>query len=281
MKKGLSGGYGTANQHYLVTFDDGVKWVLRCRRLRDDMADRDILRVVMDSEIATMQLLSEKEMKVPRAYRPPALPQTGGFASSRDELAAQLTTTDGDIVTHPNDLYFFTEHVSGKPFPVGSLAIQTKIVDRLIAEGRLTGSILDTFARALAHQMIRLSEIKFTSSGSLYPSGDAGQAVIGPAINSIVGIPDPPYFHGPFKTAREKWLTSIDHQLDLILNHGQHGKDGPFCYLTYLDLKDIIEQCDELKRENSEFYIHNIDAKGQQFMVREDGDISSWLDWEW
>ena len=65
-----NGGFSIFNHHYMVDFDDGVRWMVRCRRMRKDRPDTNLLRLVMDSELETMDELRRAGIRIPQTYRP-------------------------------------------------------------------------------------------------------------------------------------------------------------------------------------------------------------------
>ena len=151
----------------------------------------------------------------------------------------------------------------------------------LIRSGQITEKRLSNLLRSYAQQMIALSQLKVDAIGSLYPSQQRGVLSVGPTIERGVGQHIHPYFFGPFKTAKERWLTLIDYHLDLILHHDTFECDPPLCYLLFLDVRDIVEKCDWLENEESTFYVRHIDCRMNQMFWSAEGDIVAWIDWEW
>ncbi|ORX37901.1 hypothetical protein BD324DRAFT_406983 [Kockovaella imperatae] len=252
------------NHHFPLIFDDGVKWIVRCRRLRRDRPSYGVMRYVLDSEIITMEELRNAGVCVPRAYR----------ALGQDEDTAQ----------GPNkrrfDLYFFVEYVDAMEFPLAFLGPQKNILNQMLNSGRLTCLIIRTFVSSYAEQMIKLSRIHFDAIGSLHHCPNRG-TIVGPMIDKMVGSHSKPYFHGPFRTAYERWTNTIDYQLDLVLHHEGYDGDPITCYLSLLDLRDLVEGWQELKNPEEEFYIRHCDSKADQCFTDPAGNIIAWIDWEW
>ncbi len=65
------GRYSLFNVHFPVTFDDGIKWLVRVRRPRQTMAPTELLHMMSASEVQTLKVLKESGAKVPGARLPP------------------------------------------------------------------------------------------------------------------------------------------------------------------------------------------------------------------
>ena len=61
--------WNAMNVHFPVVFDDGVRWLVRVRRLRRDGPDPERQRRMVDSEAATMNALQKVVGdQIPRAW---------------------------------------------------------------------------------------------------------------------------------------------------------------------------------------------------------------------
>ncbi len=61
---------GGMNVHVPITFDDGVKWLARIRKPHFHGPPSDMMKVVVESEVETMRVLSEISKLVPNAFLP-------------------------------------------------------------------------------------------------------------------------------------------------------------------------------------------------------------------
>ncbi|ORX37602.1 hypothetical protein BD324DRAFT_650172 [Kockovaella imperatae] len=255
-----TGGMSHFNHHYQLTFDDGVKWMLRCKRLRADRPASDyILFAVMKSEIQTMDFLREAGLKIPKVYRPSGT------------IKAPITEK------HRWRMYFFSEYITATKLPLQVFPVTMK-------EDRLKGlslTVAKQVVRFYAEQMILISHKPFSAMGSLYPGKDGGPAYVGPMIDPWIGFRKKPYFYGPFTHPRDRWLTFINHQLDLALNHHGFNGDPIDNYLLLRDLMAVIEEWKELDKPATEFYVKHVDSKGDMLFIEPDGSIAAWIDWEW
>ncbi|WVQ81588.1 hypothetical protein IAT38_003712 [Cryptococcus sp. DSM 104549] len=246
------------NLHMPLQFDDGVKWMVRIRMLAAWTVPRDLLQIVSTSEVATIQLLHSEGARVPQAWHVP---------DATEEATRNKAPPD----------YFFMEFVHGAiPAPSGT------------GRGRafdIPSNIACVFFTDLAQHHITLSNIKLNLApgiGSIYP-GDDGGYTLGPLIsfNSLMK-PRPPYFFGPFRTQRERYCAAIDCAIDVVSRGLVHmvTKARDVC-LWLLEVKELVEGCEELGREETEFYIKHADDAFRQYLADEEGHITGVLDWEW
>jgi hypothetical protein len=146
--------------------------------------------------------------------------------------------------------------------------------------------------RSLAAHFIDLEKISFTAFGSLHPSSsvpihstipDSTQDPninIGPFVRYFPASATPPYFSGPFATAKEMYLTYINHLLDQTIEGRRYAPAYEVdAYLILLEAKVLVEGCKELEEEQG--WLKHGDDKGDHYMVDADGNITSVIDWEW
>jgi hypothetical protein len=95
-----------------------------------------------------------------------------------------------------------------------------------------------------------------------------------------IGNATEPYFPGPCKSMRDRYITHIDQVLDAT-RKGFMGRGRPLLtYLAHLVAKDLVMGCDELAKEDDKFYIRQPDARGDQYLTTKDGGLTAVLDWE-
>jgi hypothetical protein len=145
---------------------------------------------------------------------------------------------------------------------------------------------------SLAQHFIDLEKLTFPSFGSLHPiatnpshhsidnSTSDSDVTIGPFIRYFPISQAPPYFTGPFKSAKQMYLTYLDIMLEQTRQEKRyapiHEIEG---YLALLDARVLVDECKEL--DEGLGYIKHGDDKGDHFMVDEEGRLTGVIDWEW
>nr|XP_031859380.1 uncharacterized protein CI109_005221 [Kwoniella shandongensis]KAA5526452.1 hypothetical protein CI109_005221 [Kwoniella shandongensis] len=255
------------NIHFVIDFDDGVKWLVRARQAHDDCPPADLQEMVTKSEVITMQVLKGAGAKVPNAWMPPSL-----------DPVADVIKASGTVDC------FFIEFLPGDAI-VKDFAPLT--IDKI------NSSFAENYISDLAQFHQTISQINLgphiKGIGSLYPSSSSTFAtekggyeyIVGPLIQrSFLMIPNPPYFFGPFNSQKDRYLTKIDLGLNYIVAGNLwvwHPVDG---YMMLLEVKELVEGCEELAREETEFFIKHGEDRNDQYMFLEDGHTSGAIDWE-
>ena len=139
-------------------------------------------------------------------------------------------------------------------------------------------SFIDDFAKF----QISLSQLTFDAIGSLYPDPlDNTRSVVGPLIShDDFNLPESPYFLGPFKTNRERYLAHIDLTLDLTARGVIRQFHPLLTYLGHLYIRDLVCEVEEFGIEETEFYVRHADFKADQ-CVAVDNSLVGVFDWEW
>ncbi|WVF66851.1 hypothetical protein IAT40_001593 [Kwoniella sp. CBS 6097] len=244
---------GSCNFHIEIDFEDGSNWMMRIRRRVVHRMPDAPLKLNIESEVATKQVLQQAGVAVPRAYLP--------LRDSR---------------LHHKLLYSYQEFIPGQ--------LWTSMSDRKDEQDPLdTGSI--NHVRSLAEWFISMEKASFDKIGSpTFSSGDASNSskiVIGPQIERRPAYVESPYYHGPFMTPKERWLSSIDTRLTLL-------RRREYCtiqrevslYLALLEVKSLVQACEELDHPGP-YYIKHDDDRSDHIKSREDGTVTYILDWEW
>ncbi|OCF56702.1 hypothetical protein L486_05556 [Kwoniella mangroviensis CBS 10435] len=252
---------GIFNLHFLITFNDGVKWLLRVRQDKGHRPPAEIARTVIESEVATLGVLKE-----------------GGLPVAKGYLLLSLETSEGEKQKLPFD-YFFCEFLEGTPFKVpradwyGSIDLQG---DRLL-------HFIDEYAKI----QIQLSDhpLPFTRIGCLcYEHVDNGDrpVKVGPIVcRGTFMKTQSPYFFGPFSTNKERYLANIDATLNYDRHYAPKTLRTLDRYLWHLELRELVNACNVLKEEPKEVYIKHDDEKGDHFLVDEEEKVTGIIDWEW
>ncbi|WRT65979.1 uncharacterized protein IL334_002930 [Kwoniella shivajii] len=254
--------HGATNYHIPISFDDGVKWLLRVRQSTNGVPPYDFQQAVTVSEVRTLQILKEKGMPVPNAWMP---------------LIER--TKASTILKEPSLSYLFCEFLSGTP-----VNLPKDDADSMISPGSKTRLLIREFAKS----QILLSSAPFATSliGSLTSAPVDGQVEsdvvkAGPLVDfGFQHLADPPNFPGPFQTNQERYLSFIDIALSHIANQYIHQANTLDAYLWHLQLRELISNCSRLNQRPFETYIRHADAKGDHLMQEIDGKITGIIDWE-
>jgi hypothetical protein len=135
---------------------------------------------------------------------------------------------------------------------------------------------------SLAAWFISLEALTFPSIGSLYPSETEHlPPVVGPLVSFEYQNPAAPYFLGPFRSNKERWLAMIDLMLEQISQGRRDPYDPVTEYLAKLELREMVAGCDELDDDTGPFYIKHADDKGDQVLFDENWVTTGIIDWEW
>ncbi|ODN74238.1 hypothetical protein L198_08259 [Cryptococcus wingfieldii CBS 7118] len=243
---------GWVNIHLPLIFDDGVKWIVRIPRRHDGDAPANLHNLIASSEVATLRVLHQNRAKVPNAWMP--------VEGNPDEAA--------------NGRYFFEEFVEGVPYIDGDY-MNTLHTDR----DRFAASLLE-----FAQHYIAIADIKLEVKGigSLYPSDNSCGYTLGPITSMGTFMrPEPPYFLGPFKTLRDRYIAHIEQVLFHIRKLSFFNIAPIRSYVWLLELQDMIKECEVLGREEDDFYIRHADDWFRQTMRDSEGHLTGCLDWEW
>ncbi|WWD18192.1 hypothetical protein CI109_102641 [Kwoniella shandongensis] len=251
--------YSMFNYHFPLEFDDGIKWLVRARRASWEVPPLEVQLLVDECEVTTMRVLKAAGASVPNAWLPRQI-------DVHDKKAVHRTS------------YIFVEFLEGRPLITNAAPLTT-------------GTIIEELASRLINDMARhhqaISRIRIDPQqagiGSLYQNHEGTPRYkIGPfTVASIMMIPDPPYFFGPFKTNKERYLRRIDMSLHWIMHDSFLLLDPVGKFLSLLEVWDLVEGNEELGKEETEVYIKHGDDKNDQYMLREDGSLVGLIDWEW
>ncbi|WVQ81569.1 hypothetical protein IAT38_003693 [Cryptococcus sp. DSM 104549] len=241
------------NVHIQLEFEDGVQWMVRAHRAIPAPHPAELQRVVTESEAATMKFLHRQGLRVPDAW-----------------LAPCLNSEDAAF----EDDYFFEEFVLGAPpCPI------------FLGTARaLTPHTAGAFLEDLARHYIAMSDTTLDIApgiGSLRLLPDGGIA-LGPLITrSPPSIQDPPYFAGPFRTQRDRYVAALERAIDAVVQQQEViGRPVEYCLWIH-EVREMVEQCELLGREETEFFVKHGDDGHRQYLVDTDGHITGALEWEW
>ncbi|WVW80440.1 hypothetical protein I302_102422 [Kwoniella bestiolae CBS 10118] len=257
---GTRGGF---NLHFKITFDVGVKWLLRVRQSRGHRPPPELADAVIQSEVATLNVLKSQGIPFPKAFLPLHLTNV---SERKDESSA----------VPPLD-YFYYESMSGTPMNVPRSGYIGKI--------ELPKDQLRHFIEEFAKVQISLSNLKlpYKHIGCIYPSKDGygTSTTTGPTVaRGCFMNPTPPYLLGPFVNQKERYLAHIDAALRYISVNALQGS-GIDEYLWHLELRELVTASKILGEDPGQLYVKHDDEKGDHLMVDDGGKVVGILDWEW
>lgn len=164
--------------------------------------------------------------------------------------------------------YFYTPFINGEPHPA---------FDKGLSDDPTTQTI--KVIQSVARWFISLETVTYDLAGSLTLNDD-GQVGVGPSIQIWPAFAEPPYFLGPFPSAKARYTSLLDTTLQqIILGIRYPPSQELFYYLGVLELKTLVENCDELER--GPWYIKHGEDKGDHFLVDEERNLCGVIDWEW
>lgn len=251
--------HGT-NLNILLTFDDDVKWFARIRQNVYYPYPTAALQMHALSEAASYRAMKDMGVDVPGTWVP--------VKDDKSEWRPTLTA-DRALTIDPDLAYFFVEHIPGQSGKYGyrrNPAPDATDIEQIHQYAKWT---------------IDLEKVTFDAIGS--PAfDDSGAVITGPTIDFFTFNPSPPFFLGPFKSMRDRYIHDFDARMQLIL-------DGRWCeprgeiqaYLQMLEAKTLVEGCAELAGGEGPFYIRNGETKCDNILHNEDGTVSGVIDWDW
>lgn len=169
--------------------------------------------------------------------------------------------------------YFFVEFVPGETYR-GFRDNET--MTRAPTDRDL--SVIESLAR---HQLA-LERVTFASIGSPTFDVSGDNVIVGPMTEYLSPLADPPYFLGPFRNPKERYLAYIETGMKAII-------EGRWCvsskarnfYLAMLEARRLVAECTELEEDSGPFYLKHGEPKGDHLMVDNNGKITAVIDWEW
>ncbi|OXG74799.1 hypothetical protein C346_07020 [Cryptococcus neoformans D17-1] len=235
---------GNYNYHIILGFADGQRWAMRIRLKQKKYLPPQALTASLKSEIATARALEDAGCAVPRTWERP----------KDSRLSESLT-------------YFYQEFV-----PQGDCTIYTLWTEPFNQQTKI-------FIRNYAKFMIGLEKVRFNQMGSLTLTED-GDVTVGPFIEKRTTIDTPPYFLGPFLTAKEAYLAIIDVRLQQTLNKSRYKPSRELLhYLVLLEVRSLVSNCAEL--DKGPWYIRHNEDDTNCIRVTSGGAITGIIDWKW
>lgn len=124
-----------------------------------------------------------------------------------------------------------------------------------------------------------MEKVTFDMAGS--PCMDLERNItVGPVIDRFIQRGTAPFYLGPFRTAKERYVAFFDNALQQIRDGTRTLPQHTLVdYLTAIELKSLVMGCSEL--DQGPWYIKHGEDKGDHIMVHEEGVVTAVLDWEW
>lgn len=219
----------------------------------------------MESEIATQMILHAGGVPVPEVWIPHTDNHPGILGSSGHRDVSALFTSVNEFD------YFFISSLEGYTCaaPLASNPASYPSADLIIS--------------SLANALVKVSALTFPAIGSfcLCRNSSEETVVVGPMMNTDFLLRSPPYFLGPFKTARSRYLCQIDHVLNAIVSGSQYTDNPVSGYLYHLQIREWVSSDPSLATEDAEFFVRHADDKGDHILVNDQGQVTGIVDWEW
>ncbi|GKZ30910.1 hypothetical protein AbraIFM66950_010647 [Aspergillus brasiliensis] len=233
---------GGMNYHIEILFADGVRWLARIRRSNATSPPPDLRDYIMRSEVATLQLLGQTRVPVPKVF---------DYA------------LDGETPVGVG--YILMEKLPGKSLRwyLASLEERKQVLTQL------------------ADVYIELESLPFSSMGSLdNPGSDHigpfARVPLTEYVNSqMIQL-------GPYNDQREYMQASIELIMRLIMRGESYAGREIDAFLVHRFLLDcILEITKHYSVGDGQFYIQHADDKGDHILVDNDYNITGIVDWEW
>ncbi len=165
-------------------------------------------------------------------------------------------------------IYFFEEFLPGNAMTVRRDSIPTPITPPDIIH-----------LRSLARWFVHLESLSIPAFGSLHPS-PTGHAQVAPWVQYFPSQITPPYFGGPFRTAKEMYLSLLDTMIQQTLDGLPYPPGREIeGYLSILETRTLVAGCTELDEKVG--YIKHGDDKGDHYMVDSKKALIGIIAWEW
>jgi hypothetical protein len=149
-----------------------------------------------------------------------------------------------------------------------------------LARGTRTHSQVQQFIEDYVSFMIRVSELPYPAVGSLVRSPEGGGVTVGPLASGLYfNRLDPPYFFGPFRSVKERYVTQCDYMISMI-GEDFYSEDCELARFVYSWVKELVLECKEMEGLNASFFIKHGDEGCSQFLLDNDR-LTAFLDWEW
>ncbi|WVQ62804.1 uncharacterized protein L199_000953 [Kwoniella botswanensis] len=243
---------GQFNLQIKIDFDDGKSWMMRIRRKAGIRPYPDEpLRMNLKGDVATCEVLYKGGIAVPYSIIRP-----------------------GDSKLHPKLMYCYQTFIEGSPWKDFA---PSKPRDQPLSPS--TQSHIESIAK----WFIYMEGIKFDKIGSpTFNLESREEVVIGPLIERQPSMTFPPYFGGPFRTAKERYLSTINGRLEALKARTlvDPSREVPI-YLALLELKELMGDDLELGRDTGPFYIRHADDHWDHTRTKEGGNVTGIIDWEW
>ncbi|WVF70965.1 hypothetical protein IAT40_005761 [Kwoniella sp. CBS 6097] len=248
---------GGFNVNFILTFEDGVKWILRIRQDQNHRLPRIIREANIRSEVTTLNTLKANGLPVAGAWLPSYLDENSPLESE------------------PPFDYFFTDFLQGQKVEVHKLLLQPLDIDNETRE---------LLVNAYVKYQIQIFKVRLpTKQIGCLTTTPHGDVVAGPVIaRGAFMTRKPPYLFGPFSTMQERYLAQVRAALDYAALGALSPWEEPIdVYLWHLELEELISHSEVLAKEPDAVYIKHDDDKGDIFLFDDQKQLVGILDWEW
>ncbi|KAI9752643.1 MAG: hypothetical protein M4579_005537 [Chaenotheca gracillima] len=231
---------GNYNFHLELCFEDGVQWIARFKRTEPSPPPPAIREYLVKSEAATYRFLEKTRVPAPKVF----------------------------------------EVVSDSSNPVGAgYILMEKVPGQSLSSMLPTADQTQKVLAQIADMYEELHKYPFETMGSL---DQMDFDHIGPVAYDLVAQLDPdhgPDFPGPFRTAKDFYVSMLSRVLDLIVGGELYPDWAVDTYLVHRFMLDLVPLLPGINDQN--FYLRHPDDSGSHIMVDDDFNITGIIDWEW
>ncbi|KAK8000591.1 hypothetical protein PG990_013191 [Apiospora arundinis] len=252
--KALSAMMGGQNCHAIITFNDGVEWIVRFRLEQVISPPPGMRDYILRSEAASLLFLQTHCSGIPS-------PKIYDWACQSDP---------------GNEIgvgYIMMQKMEGRPLQWNGATHDQR--------EKVLGQLVDIY--------LELEKHPFSSLGSLLPeaSQQDGQSL------QLGAFATPTYFSsktgkslGPFQKPQQE-LVAVNEAIGSMIATGEFGTMDPVDdYLMHLCRAELskkfwINPQNSTTQSHEKFYLKHPDDKGDHILVNHEFDIVGVIDWEW
>lgn len=140
---------------------------------------------------------------------------------------------------------------------------------------------LNFFITSYAKVSASITNVSFTGIGSICSADPLANPRIGPLLNLDFCKSESPYFAGPFRTNKDRYLAQIDYYLhDIVRPIWPSTCVAPAGYYTHLWLRDLVEGMEELGRVEPTYVKTSADQYHHIGVNTDSQEVMSIVDWE-
>jgi hypothetical protein len=228
--------------------------------------------MALGDQAPTLRAAEVAAMQVARELLGKLVPQVHIAPSQDGELDVSQPLTPVRSLS-----FIFVDRAKGLPY--SRWPNTSTSVDRRLSENWYDSLILD-----VARYMIKLSTKSYNGIGSL-TFNSRGDVVVGPLLSSPINVFYPARLP-VCTTSAQLRIAQLDYLLGLVRtkllgwNKALMLETRPlWTYIVYLEARDLVRGCTEMHLEQ-QTYLRHVDENDGQYLTRQNGKLSAFLDFE-